>query len=190
MSKSASLPRKMVLYSLAKFDIIKTWSNIQWLRRFDLGSFQTSKQIYRKLRNTEKLFRKSQRLPCFPRKMVFYSSSIFCILKLFTNIQSHRRLNLGFWETSKQVYRKLQHGEKIFAKFQSQPCLPRKMVLCSLSKFGIRNAWTNIQWLRRFNLRFLQTSKQIYRKLQYTEKTFREGSTFALLSQKNGFIFV
>ena len=34
-----------------------------------------------------------------------------------TNIQSHRRFDSGFWQISEQVYRKLQYGEKIFAKF-------------------------------------------------------------------------
>ena len=34
---------KMVLYSLFKIGIIKPWINIPWLRRFDLGFWQTSK---------------------------------------------------------------------------------------------------------------------------------------------------
>ena len=55
------------------------------------------------------------------------------ILKPFTNNQLHRRFDLGFWQTSEQAYRKFQHGEKIFAKFQSQPRFPRKMVWYSLS---------------------------------------------------------
>ena len=104
--------------------------------------------------------------------MVLYSPSKFFILKPFTNIQLHRSFDLGFWQTSEEIYRKLQHGEKIFAKFQSQPRLPRKKVLYSLTKFGIRKARSIIASLRRFDLRFFQTSKQIYRKLQNTEKVF------------------
>ena len=82
--------------------------------------------------------------------------------------------NLHFSQTPKPVYRKLQHGEKIFSKFQSQPRFPRKMILYSSNKFYIFESFTNIQSHWRFHLRFLQTSKQIYRKLQYTEKVFRK----------------
>ena len=103
-------------------------------------------------------------------KMVLYWSSKFCIFESFTNIQSHRRFNLGFWNTSEQDYRELQHGEKILAKFQSQ--LPEKWFCISLTKFDILKHCTNIQSLRRLELRFWQTSKQIYRKLQYEEKLF------------------
>ena len=37
----------------------------------------------------------------------------------------------------------------------------------------------NIQWLRILDLRFLHTSKQIYRKLKYTEKLFEKAQRFA-----------
>ena len=43
---------------------------------------QISKQIYRKLKYREKLFRKFQCLPRFPRKMVFHSATKFGILTL------------------------------------------------------------------------------------------------------------
>ena len=82
--------------------------------------------------------------------------------------------NLHFSQTPKPVYRKLQHGEKIFSKFQSQPRFPRKMILYSLTKFVVIKTWTNIQWLSRLDLRFLQTSRQIYRKLKCTEKIFEK----------------
>ena len=89
-------PRKVVLFWLTKFGIIKTWINIQWLRRFDLRFLQTLKQIYREPQYTEKFWGKFQRLPRFPRKIFLYSSSEFCIFEPFTNIQSHRRFDLGF----------------------------------------------------------------------------------------------
>ena len=82
--------------------------------------------------------------------------------------------NLHFSQTPKPVYRELQHGEKIFSKFQSQPRFPRKVILYSLTKFVIIKTWTNIQWLSRLDLCFLQTSRQIYRKLQCTEKIFEK----------------
>ena len=56
-------------------------------------------------------------LPCFPRKMVLYSSSQFCIFEPSTNIQSLRKFDLRFWQILDQVHRKLQHKEKIFEKF-------------------------------------------------------------------------
>ena len=148
----------MVLYLLTKFGIIKAWTNIQSLRRFDLRFSQASKQIYRKLQYTKKVLGKFQRLLRFPRKMVLSFSSKFCIFVPFTNIQSHRRFDLSFRQTSEQVYRKPQHREKIFEKFQDQPRILRKMVLYSLTKFFIMKPWTNILWLRRFDFCFLQTS--------------------------------
>ena len=81
--------------------------------------------------------------------------------------------NLHFPQAPKPVYRKLQHGEKI-SKFQSQRRFPRKMILYSLTKFAIIKTWTNIPWLSRLDLRFLQTSRQIYRKIQCTEKIFEK----------------
>ena len=39
-----------------KFGILKLWTNIPWLRRFDLGFWQTSNWIYRKLKDSEKTF--------------------------------------------------------------------------------------------------------------------------------------
>ena len=46
------------------------------------------------------------------------------------------------------------------------------MVLYLLTKFGILKNCTNIQSLRRLELRFWQTLKQIYNKLQKEEKLF------------------
>ena len=74
----------------------------------------------------------------FPEKWFCIPRANFAFfIQPFTNIQSYRRFDLGFFQTSEQVYRKLQHGEKIFAKFQSEPRFPRKMVWYSLTKFGI-----------------------------------------------------
>ena len=112
----------MILYSFTKFGIKKNWINIPWFRRFDLLFFQTSKQISTKLQYTDKFYGKFQRLASFPRKM-FYSSSKFCIFETFRNNQSQRIFNLSFWQTSEQVYRKLQHGKKNLCKV-SKPASP------------------------------------------------------------------
>ena len=119
-------------------------TNNAWLERFDLQFFQTSQQIYRKVQYTEKVFGNIHCLPCFARKMVLYSFSKFYIFEPLTNIQLHRRFKLGFWKTSEQVYKKVQHLGKIFAKFQSHPRFPRKMVLYSLTKLFIERLGTNI----------------------------------------------
>ena len=116
----------MVLYSLTKFSIIKSWTNTPWLRRFDLGFWQTSKQIYRKLQYTQKVFREFQDLPRFPRKMILYPSTKFGIRKVWTNTPWVRRFDLGFSHTSKEIYGKLQYTEKGFGKFQRFPRFPRK----------------------------------------------------------------
>ena len=72
-----------------------------------------------------------------PRKMVLYLSRNFGILKPCTKIQLLRILDLDFWQISKQIYRKLKYSEELFPKFQGLPWFPRKMVLRSLTKFGI-----------------------------------------------------
>ena len=92
-----------------------------------------------------------------------------------------------FSETPKQIYRKLQQWKKLFAKFQSQPTFPEKMVLYLLTKFDIIKTWTNIPWLRRFGLHFFKAN--LWETPKYGEN-FPEVSMFALFPQKNCFIFV
>ena len=177
------------MYSSTKFGIIKPWTNIPWPRRFLLAFWQTSKQIYRKFKYREKVFGEFQALPRFPRKMVLNSLTEFGILKPRTNIQSLIRFYLGFWQTSKQIYQKLQYRENVFEELKSLSRFSWKMVLYSSTKFGILKPWTNIQSFTRFDLGFWQTLNKIYRKLQYTRK-FLESIKFALLSQKHSFVFV
>ena len=86
----------MVLYSPTKFGILKHLTIISNQIRFDLGFFQASKQIYRKLEYREKVLEEFQRLPRFPRKMVLYSSTNFCILKPWAIISNLIRFDLGF----------------------------------------------------------------------------------------------
>ena len=179
----------MVWYSSTKFDILKQfsshhWTNIQSLRRFDWGLWQTSKLIYRKLRYREKLFEEFQGLSPFPRKMVLYSSTKFGILKPWTNILWPRNFNLGFWQTSKQIYGKLYYRKKVFGEFQALRHSPRKMVLYSSTKFDILKPWTNIKSLRRFDLGLWKTSKQIYRKLHNREKHFEELQGLSCFTRK------
>ena len=162
--------RKIALYSSTNFHILKPWAIISNLIRFDLGFWQASKQIYRKLKYREKVLEEFQRLPRFPRKMVLYSSTKFGILKPWTIISNLIRFDLGFWQASKPFYRKLKYREKVLEEFQRLPRFPRKMVLYSSTNFRILKPWAIISNLIRFDLGFWQASKPFYRKLKYTER--------------------
>ena len=106
--------------------------------------------------------------------MVSYSSTKFVILKPLTNFSNLIRFDLGFCQPSKQIYRKLKYREKVLEEFQRLPPLPRKMVLYSSTKFVILKPLTIVSNLIRFDLGFCQPSKQIYRKLIYSENVFDE----------------
>ena len=127
-------------------------------------------------------------MPCCPRKMVLYSSTKFRIIKPSTNIPWLRGFDLGFWKSSKQIYRKLQNKEKYFGEFQGLPCFPRKMVLYLWTKFVIIKPWSIIQSLRRFHFGLWQTSNKFIGNSNI--ETFWRVPRFASLSQKNDFVFV
>ena len=167
-------PRKMVLYSSTNFRILKPWAIISNLIRFDLGFWQASKPFYRKLKYREKVLEEFQRLPRFPRKMVLYSSTKFGILKPWTIISNLIRFDLGFWQASKQIYRKFEYSEKVLEEFQRLLRFPRKMLLYSSTNFCILKPWAIISNLIRFHWGFRQASKAIYRKLKYKEKVWEE----------------
>ena len=164
----------MVLYSSANFRILKTWAILSYLIRFDLGFWQASKPFYRKLRYKEKVFEEFRRLPPLPRKIVSYSSTKFGILKPLTIISNLIILDLGFWQASKQIYRKLEYSEKILDEFQRLLGFPRKMVLYSSTNFCILKPWAIISHLIRFNLGFSQPSIPFYRKLEYRQKVLEK----------------
>ena len=103
-------PREMVLYSSFNFHILKPWAIICNLIRFDLGFWQASKLFYRKLKYRENILEEFQRFPRFPRKMVLYSSTNFCILNPWAIISNLVRFDLGFWKASKPLYRKLKYS--------------------------------------------------------------------------------
>ena len=83
-------------------------------------------------------------MPHFRRKLVLYSSTKFAIIKPWTNIPWPKRLDLGFWQTSKQIYRKLEYREKTFREFNGLRHFPIKMILYSSTKFGIIKPWEAI----------------------------------------------
>ena len=112
-----------------KFGILKPWTIISNLIRFDLGFWQASKQIYRKLEYSEKVLEEFQRLPRFSRKMVLYSSTKLWILKSWNIISNLIRFDLGFWQASKEIYRKLEHSKKDLKEFERLPRFPGKTAL-------------------------------------------------------------
>ena len=111
-----------------KFGILKPWTNIAWLKRFDYGFWQTSKEIYRKLEYKEKAFVEFLNLPRFPRKKILHTLIKFGILKPWTNTACPRCLELGFWQTSEEIYRKIQYREKLLESLTFTLCLifPKK----------------------------------------------------------------
>ena len=149
-------PRKMVLYLSTNFRILKLWAIISNLIRFEWGSWRASKPFYRKLKYRENNLEEFQCLPCFPKKMVLYSSTKFGILKPWTIISNLIRFDLGFWQASKPFYRKLKYREKVLEEFQRLPRFPRKMVLYSSTNFLIVKHGAIISTLVRFDLGFWQ----------------------------------
>ena len=119
-----------------------------------------------------------------------HSLTKFAIINPCTNITRLRRFDLGFWQSSKQVYREIWCRETFFGKFKGLSCFSRKMVLYSSTKFGIIKLWTNIPWIRSFDLVFSQNQKQIYWKLQYREYVFEKFQGFSRFSRTNCFVFV
>ena len=169
-----SLSQKILLYSSTKFFILDRWAIISNLIRFDWGFWQSSKPFYRKLKYRGKVLEEFQRLPRFPRKMDLYSWTNFCILKPSEIISNLIRFDLGFWQDSKPIYRKLEYTERALEELQRLPHFPRKMVLHLSTNFRFFKHWAIISRLRRFDLGFWSASKPFYGKLKYTEQVLEE----------------
>ena len=90
----------------------------------------------------------------FSRKMILCLSTKFGILKRWTIISKLIRLDLGFWWTSRQIYRRLKYKQKVLEEFQRLSRFSRKMILYSSTKFGILKPWTIISELITFELWF------------------------------------
>ena len=176
--------RKMVLYSSTKFGILYPLTIISNHIRFDLGFFQASKQNYRKLKYRKNNLEEFQCLPRCPRKMALYSSTKFGILKRLTIISNHIRFDWGFWQASKQIYRKLEYRKKVLEEFQRLSRFARKMVLYSSTKFGIFKPLTIISNHIRIDIGFFQASKQTYRKLKYRENNLEQFQCFPRCPRK------
>ena len=123
---------------------------------------------------SKKVFGEFENLPRFPRKMGLYLLTRLGIIKPWTNIQSLRRFDLGFRQTSKQICRKLHNKEKVFEEFHGFTRFPRKMVLYSLNKFGILKPWTNRKpffWKSKAKLKTFQ-KRSLYIGVSSVNQTF------------------
>ena len=166
--------RKIVLYSSKNFCILKPWAIISNLIRFNLGFWQGSKPFYSKLKYSEKVLEEFQRLPRFPRKMVLYSSTNFCILNPWAIVSKVIRFDLGSSQASKPFYRELKYREMVFKDFQRFPRFPWKMVSYSSTNFPILKIWAIIFNLISFDLGYWEAWKPFYRKLEYRDKVLKE----------------
>ena len=122
---------EMVFYSLTKFCVFQPCRKTQSLRIFDLGILEALNRDY------------SQRIKflvnitdslAFPKNGVVFGEQIWHYKAFY---KYSIRLELGFCQTSKQLYRKLKYREKLLVKCQGLPHFSRKMVLHSLNKFCI-----------------------------------------------------
>ena len=164
----------MVLYSSTNFCILKPWDIISSVISLDLGFWQASKPLYRKLKHREKVLEQFQRLHRFPGKMVLDSSTNFRILKPSAIISNLIRFDLGLWKASKPLYRKLKYRGNVLEEFQRLPRFPRKMFFYSWTNFRILELWPIISNLIRFDLGFWEAWTPFYRKLKYSGKVLKE----------------
>ena len=167
-------PRKMVFYSSTNFHILRLWAIVSNLTRFHLGFWQASKTFYRKLKYPEKAFEEFQRFVCFPRIMVLYSSTNFCILEHWAIICNFIRFGLGFWQGSKSFYSKLKFEHKVFEELLRLLSFPRKIFLYSSTNFRISNPWAIIWNLIRLDLGFCPASTPFYIKIKHRDKVLEQ----------------
>ena len=179
-----------------KFSIFKPYTNNQSLGIFDLGSrfssewfdlgfWQTSKQFDRKLQYCNKLFRKFQDLPDFPRKTVLCSSIKFrfsSFIPIFNHLQNFicalARFSNGFIGNS-SIRRRFFRCFKISVPFLEKWFIIHWPNLAFLSLVPISN----------HSLGFWKTSKKIYWKQQYRDKLFVRCQGFPRFSWTNFGIF-
>ena len=117
--------------------------------------------LWGKLQYRENVFPEFEGLHQFFREVVLYLLTKLGIIKPWTNIKSLSRFDLGLWQTSKWIFRKLQYKTIVVEDSQSFYCFPRKMVCCSYNKFSILKPWTIIPWLKKFGF----SNSNIWRKL-------------------------
>ena len=137
----------MVFHSLTKLCIIKYWTNIQSLRRFDIGLWQTKNHIektYRKFQYRDKFWGKFQNLPSFPRKMISAFAYQIWHYKAFNQYTTQK----SWFSFLKDFINKFVGNSNIERKVLecSKVCLALSQIwlfLCRLGKFSRKKTWTN-----------------------------------------------
>ena len=160
-----SFTRKTSFSSLTKFWIFQPFTNVQSLRRFYLGPWQTVS--LKRIPLWEESFWKVSRSASLSQENRFVFVNKIWHYKTLSNIPWLKRFDTNFWQTWKEFKGDCNIIENVFAKFQCLTRFFREIFFNSLTKFGIFQPFTNIQWLRGFCLGFWVTSKLAHRKIQY-----------------------
>ena len=136
------LHRKIVLYSSTKFGILKPWTNIQSLRRFCWGFWQTSNIKRKLIKNIKsnikrKLFRSFEFCLSFPEKF-FYIRRANLTLQTPKPICNHT-------ENSIEAFDRVQN------KFIGNSNVERKLLRSSKACVPSSQKWF---WIRRPTMAF------------------------------------
>ena len=185
--------RKLILYLTTKFSMLKIWTNSQSLRRFDSAFRQTSKQICRKFQYREKVFWRIWSGASLPQQndLVFVNQILHS--KALDQYSITEKIWFRVLEDFKTNLLKTQISGESFWRVSSFASFFQKTDFVLFDQNLPSKALTNTPWLRRFDLDFWQTWKQIYRKFQNRENVFASLSQkngFASLSQKSGYVFI
>ena len=156
----------MVSCLSTKLCIFESCTKIQSLKRFDLNSWQTLKQIYSKIQYREDVLESFKFYFTFQKKNGFVFVNQIWHYKALNQCVMAQKIRLpmsGFWQTLKQIYRKLKYRENVFGKSQGLPRFPKKMFLYSLIKLDIFEPCANTQSLLRLDLGCWLALKQVFR---------------------------
>ena len=119
-------PRKMVLHSSTKFCILKPWINIPWPRRFDLWFLPDFKTNLRQTSIYGERFWRVWSFTSLFQKKGFVFVDLIWHPKDLNQYSISQKIRCRVWQTSKQIYRKLQCKDKVFEEFQGLSRFPRK----------------------------------------------------------------
>ena len=166
--------RKLILYLTTKFSMLKLWTNSQSLRRFDSVFRQTSKQICRKLQYREKVFWRIWRDASLSQQNDFVFVDQILHSKALDQYTITEKIWFRVLEDFKTNLLKTQISGESFWRVSSFASFFQKTDFVLFDQNWHSKALTNSPWLRRFDLVFWQTWKQIYRKFQNREIFFEK----------------
>ena len=139
-------------------------TNIQSLRRFDFDSWKTQSKFIANSNIRTTFWKVSSYASFFHKNCFVFINQIwhYEALNQYAMAQKFWWRILSFWQTLKQIYRKLQYRANVFGKSQSLPCFSRKIFLYALTKFKIFWPCANTQSLWRSDLGSWLTLKQVF----------------------------